>query len=100
MWLELLRKERGWSQATLAAKVADRLGDKFPQVAVSRIERGERALALPELQALAAVAGLSVLEVATLALGAGGEASPQSVALGRWVAAQRTGRGWSGRCWR
>ena len=62
-WLELLRREHGWSQAQMAKRVSERLGSGVSQVKLSRMERGEAEPALSELQAIAAACGLTPAEL-------------------------------------
>ena len=68
--LRSLRGARKWSQARLAAEVAERRGLNLDPTAITRIERGQRGVSLSEAVAIAAVLGASVDEMCMNAPGA------------------------------
>ncbi|WP_430497870.1 helix-turn-helix domain-containing protein [Micromonospora trifolii] len=56
------REERGWSQEALARKLRDTAGIELHQTAIARLERGERAIRLNEVTALARILDLDLTE--------------------------------------
>ncbi len=57
-----MRRERGWSQATLCRRLCE-AGWPMDQTVLSNLERGERPLRLAEVAALAAQFGVSPLSL-------------------------------------
>jgi transcriptional regulator with XRE-family HTH domain len=60
-----LRSARKWSQARVAAEVAERRGLSLDPTAITRIEGGQRGVSLSEAVAIAAVLGATVDEMCT-----------------------------------
>lgn len=88
-WLELLRREHGWSQAQMAKRVSERLGSGVSQVKLSRMERGEAEPALSELQAIAAACGLTPAELMDRIVPRADAIQRRAAQLGREAAAAR-----------
>lgn len=63
------RERRGWSQATLAGKLAE-AGLTLHSTAITRIESGERGVSLDDAATIAEVFGLSVSAMTASAAGA------------------------------
>jgi transcriptional regulator with XRE-family HTH domain len=60
-----LRTARAWTQSRLAEDLAGELGNRRDPTAITRIEKGNRAVTLDEAFALAAVFGVTVDQLAT-----------------------------------